>query len=214
MKYLRIYNLTKRAMGARILDSEKKSSMLDETLKEYERRKYAEKGQLVDIFGSFEIRKSEKGKPFALDGPEFSISHSGPFWGCVVSEDPVGFDIQIMKEDADFAGISRRFFTEAEYNYLINEDNNGSGLDAFYSIWVRKEAYIKLTGKGLSQGLSTFSVADENGVFDSVNNEEKYWFTDIEECSVFDEYFETGVKGVICSEIKEEIVTKLYILDI
>lgn len=35
-----------------------------------------------------------------------------------------------------------------------------NGADGFFRLWVRKEAYVKYTGKGISYGLDSFSLSD------------------------------------------------------
>ena len=42
------------------------------------------------------VERTKRGKPFFPDQPglQFSISHSGSVWACVMAEHPVGLDIQ------------------------------------------------------------------------------------------------------------------------
>lgn len=155
------------------------------------------------------IKKEEHGKPYIVGGkPEFSISHSEDVWSCAVSLCRVGLDIQIMKESANMCKVAKRFFTNEEYELVKSGAELGCEAEIFYNIWVRKEAFIKLTGNGLSQGLATFAVADKKGIFSSVNNEGKYIFTDVSECfSACDEY-RGLVKGMICSEADEDVIVR------
>jgi phosphopantetheinyl transferase len=53
--------------------------------------------------------------------------------------------------------IANRFYNDDEISYI-----NTHGEDAFYQIWVRKEAYIKYLGKGLSFGLKNVSTIQDN----------------------------------------------------
>jgi phosphopantetheinyl transferase len=53
--------------------------------------------------------------------------------------------------------IASRFYNDDEISYI-----NRYGEDAFYQIWVRKEAYIKYLGKGLSFGLKNVSTIQNN----------------------------------------------------
>ena len=88
------------------------------------------------------VRHSEKGKPYVDGGPEFSISHSGGLWGCVVSDGPCGFDLQRMRPAA-CDQLAARFFFPAEARYIKE-----AGLCGFYELWTRREALAKYTGLG------------------------------------------------------------------
>lgn len=111
------------------------------------------------------ISKGEKGKPFftGLQGPDekrepavhYSVSHSGELWGCLMAEEPVGFDMEVIRERVNYDKIAKRFFAEEECKLVLS-----AGLEAFFDVWVRKEAYVKYLGSGLATGLDTFSVAE------------------------------------------------------
>jgi 4'-phosphopantetheinyl transferase len=110
------------------------------------------------------IERGDKGKPyfpaFSTAGeagrPEihFSVSHSGSFWGCLMGAEPVGFDLEVCRENVKYEKIARRFFSGEEIEFILS-----AGRSAFFDVWVRKEAYVKYTGAGLGAGLSGFSVA-------------------------------------------------------
>ena len=94
------------------------------------------------------------GKPFFKNYPSysFSLSHSGSYAVCAFNEDasPVGIDIQeyrLLNRDK----IRQRFYTDVEKDSADSEE-------MFFRIWSAKEAYMKYTGKGFSEGLDTFSV--------------------------------------------------------
>ena len=97
------------------------------------------------------------GKPFSEDYPEyfFSVSHSGDYAICVTGTCEVGIDLQEHRRAA-FQGIARRFYTPQEQNFIFHE-NDGQEKERFYRIWSCKEAFIKYTGNGISEGLTTFS---------------------------------------------------------
>jgi len=113
------------------------------------------------------IEREGKGKPyiarlFTAGCPgrpviHFSLSHSGSWWGCLMAAEPVGFDLEVYREKINYKKIAQRFFTKEECDFILVE-----GLDAFYDVWVRKEAYVKYLGSGLAEGLDSFSVT-ENG---------------------------------------------------
>ena len=50
-------------------------------------------------FSQGKVLYAEGGKPY-LEGRavEISISHSGDLWGCALSKEPVGLDIQLIRE--------------------------------------------------------------------------------------------------------------------
>jgi phosphopantetheinyl transferase (holo-ACP synthase) len=95
----------------------------------------------------------------------FSLSHSGDVLICAVSRYNIGADCQLIniKDIKTCKKIAGRFYSPQENRFLdglpeIDYINN------FFKIWTKKEAYIKYTGRGLSEGLSTFSVNDLAGV--------------------------------------------------
>jgi len=86
---------------------------------------------------------NDHGKPFVEDLPiHFSISHSGKFVFCAVSDLPIGADIEIIRP-VDF-NIAKRFCTEDELNYIQSDPNR------FFELWTAKEACAKLDGRGLA----------------------------------------------------------------
>ena len=100
-----------------------------------------------------ELSEGSFGKPFAKDLPDihFNLSHSGEYAVCAVGDSPVGVDIQqIVPLKAD---IASRFFSSQEQAYV-----RGAGRrEAFFDIWVLKEAYVKYTGKGFTEAIDGFS---------------------------------------------------------
>ncbi|MCQ2080144.1 MAG: 4'-phosphopantetheinyl transferase superfamily protein [Lachnospiraceae bacterium] len=119
-----------------------------------------------------EIIKNEYGKPYYNNSSIFfNLSHSNNFACCYLDIQEVGVDIQYFKETNKFINISKRFFKEEEYNYII--DSNDSLL-AFYRIWSAKESYIKLKGLGLSISLNSFLVELPNNIGDIFRIDDVY----------------------------------------
>lgn len=92
----------------------------------------------------------ENGKPYFKKYPYyFSLSHSGDHVVCALSEREVGADLQIHRA----AGLERlavRYFSAAEVDaFRQTEDREAF----FFRLWARKEAYGKLTGKGIADAL-------------------------------------------------------------
>ena len=97
----------------------------------------------------------KEGKPYFRDLPfYFNLSHSGGYVLCVISSEEIGADIQ-QHCGKNVEKLARRFFSEREAAALEQageEREKREGL--FYRLWARKEAYGKLTGKGIAATLS------------------------------------------------------------
>ena len=103
------------------------------------------------------ISADENGKPYFKNHPQFhfNISHSKDIIAVAVSSAPVGVDAEKLR-DANLK-IAERRFTETEKAFVkTNED--------FFYVWTRKEAYLKKTGKGLRQSLSSFCVLEDTNI--------------------------------------------------
>lgn len=104
------------------------------------------------------------GKPYLKDIPvQFSISHSGTYVLCAVSEREIGADLQKMEEGKRLHQIAERFFSDEEKRFLA--DCAGEDLvKNFYQLWTKKEALGKLTGEGIFTGLITEAVSARNDI--------------------------------------------------
>ena len=103
-----------------------------------------------------------KGKPClagkgANSGLHFNLSHSNERVLIAVSRVPVGVDIEFIRPLKDCEAIARRFFSEAEQSALFSVPPERK-LEAFFTCWTRKEAYVKAVGDGLSIPLRSFDV--------------------------------------------------------
>ncbi len=87
------------------------------------------------------VRFLQAGKPvFAQrDDLHFSLSHSGPYAMCAISDQGVGVDIQQIKPV--HMSIARRFHFK-ERDWLAEQPHEGQN-HAFFRIWTRKEAWVK-----------------------------------------------------------------------
>ena len=98
-----------------------------------------------------EIKTHERGKPYLPKHPEieYNISHSGRYIVLAVASVPVGIDVQEIRITS-IDKLGRHVFSDSEYrDFLMSEDRQ----EAFFRMWVRKEAYIKWTGDGLYREL-------------------------------------------------------------
>lgn len=94
------------------------------------------------------LRHDDAGRPY-FDSACISITHSGDIWACALSDRPCGIDVQQHKP-VRYEKLAARYFTEKENSRVKKEGEN-----AFFEIWAAKEAYAKLTGKGLAQTYRT-----------------------------------------------------------
>lgn len=91
------------------------------------------------------ISVDENGKPFLPDsGMFFSLSHSGAYAACALSDRPVGLDLE--RETAPRPPLLRRCFSAAEQEYIRSSSNPSA---AFTQLWTGKESLGKATGAGL-----------------------------------------------------------------
>jgi len=101
----------------------------------------------------FKWKNDKNNKPFIDSWDSFSISHSGDVAViCVSSQSVVGVDIE--KKTNLHVGDIIEFFTKEERVFI---ERSNCTTDAFYDIWVRKEAILKALGKGIAYGLDGFS---------------------------------------------------------
>ena len=111
--------------------------------------------------------ENEFGKPFVANSTDihFSLSHSGNILVCAVANSNIGVDCQIIdiSDVSKCKKIAERFYSPKEKQFL-SELSEVDYINSFFKIWAKKEAYVKYTGRGLSQGLSTFSVISLDGV--------------------------------------------------
>ncbi len=152
------------------------------------------------------IKRGEYGKPYFENVPIcFSISHSGDIWACLMADFNVGMDIQLYKQ-LKYEKVARRFFQGNEVEYIKSQ-----GIDTFFQVWIRKEAFVKYTGKGFAhEGFSNFSVVNKikEGYFFKSNIEEAY-FQEIDlELEKLNLNIEAKLAGVACTQLKEPIVIK------
>ncbi len=102
------------------------------------------KPQLAGDFGANELR--------------FNVSHShGHALLAVTRGAEVGVDLEQIRSDLDFAGIVAGHFSSAErigWQALPEARRQ----EAFFHGWVRKEAYVKARGEGLSREPSRYTV--------------------------------------------------------
>jgi 4'-phosphopantetheinyl transferase len=103
------------------------------------------------------------GKPAAwLDdapvGVSFNLSHTDGITGVAASlraDWAIGFDLEPVARTVELS-VANRFFSAQETTWL-NALPAPKRPEGFLRLWTLKEAFIKATGKGLTQDLAAFS---------------------------------------------------------
>jgi 4'-phosphopantetheinyl transferase len=99
------------------------------------------------------------GKPFVPGSPlAFNLSHSDGLAICAVTPTgEIGADVERVRPIDDADSLAEQYFAvdeRREYQAFSPHDR----VAAFYSIWTRKEAFVKATGAGLNRELQSFVV--------------------------------------------------------
>lgn len=118
-----------------------------------------------------DITYDEHGKPHLLgeDGADtiyFSLSHSGDYVACMISDRPCGIDIEKHK-DREYEKIARRICTDLEL-YGIETSQK------FFDLWTAKESILKAYGLGLALDMRSFEIKREGSLFTTRIDEKEY----------------------------------------
>lgn len=106
--------------------------------------------------GSLRFELGTHNKPFLADIKQplsFSLSYTDDH--VIIAIDPlhpVGVDIEYIKTDFEFKSMVDACFSPREIQHIGDEHRR------FYTLWTRKEAVLKLTGKGIGEHLPSFEV--------------------------------------------------------
>ena len=89
-------------------------------------------------------------KPYLASHPwlHFNITHSEDFAAIAVSRKKVGIDIEHLSEDFKYTNLLPDIFDDNERETIQNSTNKKN---TFYTLWTRKEAFVKALGKGIDE---------------------------------------------------------------
>lgn len=193
-----------------ILNIDELDEELSELLREAEKKIFItekeNRGNASSVFGrillgymlkkscgadTFSYRYGEQGKPYFADSDrKFSISHSGKYVMCCLTEKENGCDIEKIKRYNP--KIPARFFTEKETLLLSRREDREL---LFTKLWTLKESILKKNGTGIAGSLDSFCFAD---------------YADRDEFFAYGCYFSSDVCGdyvlSLCSEDPAEKV--------
>ena len=88
----------------------------------------------------------------------FSLSHSGSFGLVGLSACDIGVDIEKARDTRDLVRLTTRFFAAGEINAIARQPE-AERANAFFRLWVHKEAYLKSVGGSVPSGLSQCEIA-------------------------------------------------------
>ncbi|MGN1006693.1 MAG: 4'-phosphopantetheinyl transferase family protein, partial [Aristaeellaceae bacterium] len=104
-----------------------------------------------------EVRFNPGGKPCFVNSPlHFSLSHSGRFAAALISEEPCGVDIELVRPEV----------AERLRGRCLSDGERARVCD-FFEIWTEKECIAKLDGSGMRSHPSEIDTLDPrwNGRF-------------------------------------------------
>ena len=138
------------------------ASLLPEYRREKIMRYRFEKDKLRSLIAGLLIRRAigemplvfgEHEKPYVQGNSlYFSVSHSGRVAAIAVDDTELGLDVEELPAP-DRLKIADRFYHPREREYVHGAEDEAR---AFCRIWTRKEAYLKMTGEGISTDLTAF----------------------------------------------------------
>ena len=117
---------------------------------------------------------SEHGKPALADHPEifFNLSHCREAAICVVSNSPVGVDIERIRPLKD--SLVSHTMNEQEQVLIAQASRPDI---AFIQLWTRKEAILKLTGEGIHNNMRDVLTHCQQPITTVVSPDERYVYS-------------------------------------
>ena len=94
------------------------------------------------------------------EGPHFNLSHCRQAIACVVSDHPVGVDVESIGRYSE--SLARHVLCDAELEAVHRDPDPQL---AFTRLWTQKEALVKLTGRGIDDDLPTLLLKYNNVSF-------------------------------------------------
>jgi len=105
---------------------------------------------------------SENGKPFLKEFSHihFNLSHCKNAVICAIGDSPIGCDVEEIFDSLD-TDLCNYVFNEEEILAINSAENPNAEFSRF---WTMKEAYLKLTGEGLSDNIKPLLLNINNKV--------------------------------------------------
>lgn len=106
--------------------------------------------------GAIEFTHGPNGKPYISGFAEaiyFNVSYSADWILLAIAVSPVGVDVELIQPDFGYQDILTEHFSPAESQWVNNPER-------FFTLWTRKEAFLKATGQGITQHLKIAPVTN------------------------------------------------------
>ena len=115
---------------------------------------------------------NEHSKPSIVGHPEiyFNLSHCKEAVVCVISDQPIGVDVESIREYKE--SLVRYTMNDEEIHEIESSENPAA---AFIRLWTMKEATTKLIGTGISNDMKT--VIDTTRYKYTTVNRQQYIYT-------------------------------------
>lgn len=115
------------------------------------------------------VSRDKNGKP-GIEGCFVSVSHTDDEVLIALNEYNFGIDMESRTRKVENKEkIAERFFSPLECDYVFSEQNGAD--ERFIEVWVKKEAYVKYTGEGISQIASTDIFSLSGSFFEFTHND-------------------------------------------
>ncbi|OCX50254.1 hypothetical protein BEL04_23375 [Mucilaginibacter sp. PPCGB 2223] len=123
----------------------------------------------------FEIGADKK--PFVKNGARrdihYNTAHSGDYILIAIAKEPVGVDVECLEPMFPYQDILRHSFGHDEINCIAGSTDP---LKIFYTLWTRKEALLKATGKGIDDDMKHIPCTDgRHSVANSLIRSDNNW---------------------------------------
>ena len=115
------------------------------------------------------------GKPALRDYPDihFNLSHCRDAVVCVISNRPVGIDVESVSHYKE--SVARYTMSQQEMHQILHADRPDV---MFTRLWTMKEAVLKLSGEGLRDNLKeVLADADNLNIQTVVSEDERYVYS-------------------------------------
>ena len=107
---------------------------------------------------AFRFGAQGKPSPGGIPGLSFNLSSSGDRMLVAVADGrEIGVDVECRRPIKNPLGLARRFFSPDEAEWLARLDTAAME-ESFWWLWTCKEAVVKASGTGLTEGLRGFTV--------------------------------------------------------